>query len=77
MSDTLERIKKLVAEHLGVEEEKVTPTSLFIEDLGADSLDQVEIMMMVEEEFNLEIPDAEARKVLNVQQAVDYVEAHR
>jgi len=76
MSDIADRVKKIVVEHLGVEEEKVTETASFIDDLGADSLDTVELVMALEEEFECEIPDEEAEKITSVQQAIDYVKAH-
>ncbi len=68
-----ERIKKIIAEQLGVEEEDVTPEASFVEDLGADSLDTVELVMAFEEEFGIEIPDEDAEKILTVQQAIDYI----
>ena len=76
MSDTAERVKKIVVEHLNVDAEKVTESASFIEDLGADSLDTVELVMALEEEFETEIPDEEAEKITTVQQAVDYIKAH-
>ena len=74
MSDTPDRVKKIVVEHLGVEEDKVTPDASFIDDLGADSLDIVELVMAFEEEFGIEIPDEEAEKISNVKEAVSYIE---
>ena len=71
-----ERVKEIIVEQLGVEEDDVTPTAKFIEDLGADSLDTVELVMALEEEFDTEIPDEEAEKITTVQQAVDYIKAH-
>jgi acyl carrier protein len=68
-----ERVKKIIAEQLGVEEEDVNPESSFVEDLGADSLDTVELVMAFEEEFGIEIPDEEAEKILTVQNSVDYI----
>ena len=68
-----ERIKKIITEQLGVDEEDVTPDANFVEDLGADSLDTVELVMAFEEEFGIEIPDEDAEKILTVQQAVDYI----
>ena len=75
--DNLEaRVKKIVAEQLGVEEANVKTESSFVDDLGADSLDNVELVMALEEEFECEIPDEEAEKITTVQQAIDYVKAH-
>ena len=71
-----ERVKKIIVDQLGVKPDEVKPESSFIEDLGADSLDTVELVMAFEEEFGLEIPDEEAEKITNVQQAIDYVKAH-
>jgi len=68
-----ERVKKIIAEQLGVEEEEITPESSFVEDLGADSLDTVELVMAFEEEFGIEIPDEDAEKILTVQNSVDYI----
>ena len=76
MSDIAERVKKIVVEHLGVDADKVTDNASFIDDLGADSLDTVELVMALEEEFECEIPDEEAEKITTVQQAVDYIKAH-
>ena len=73
MSNIEERVKKIVAEQLGVKLEEVANESSFVEDLGADSLDTVELVMALEEEFETEIPDEEAEKITNVQQAIDYV----
>ena len=70
------RVKKIVAEQLGVAEADIKNESSFVEDLGADSLDNVELVMALEEEFECEIPDDEAEKITNVQQAIDYVKAH-
>ncbi len=69
-----ERVKKIVVEHLGVEEDKVTDTASFIDDLGADSLDTVELVMAFEEEFGCEIPDDAAEKIQTVKDAVTYLE---
>jgi len=74
MSDIVTRVSNVVAENLGVEAEKVQPTSSFVEDLGADSLDTVELVMALEEEFGIEIPDSDAEKINTVQDAVDFVE---
>lgn len=76
MSDIAERVKKIVVEHLGVEEAKVTPEASFIDDLGADSLDTVELVMAFEEEFNIEIPDDAAEKILTVQDATNFIETN-
>ena len=73
MSTTEERVIKLVCEQLGVKEEEVTSEASFVEDLGADSLDTVELVMALEEEFETEIPDEEAEKITTVQEAVDYI----
>jgi len=76
MSDVAERVKKVVIEHLGVEDDKVTDTASFIDDLGADSLDTVELVMAFEEEFNVEIPDDAAEKILTVQDAISFIDAN-
>lgn len=76
MSSIEERVKKIVAEQLGVKEEEVKPASSFVEDLGADSLDTVELVMALEEEFETEIPDEEAEKITTVQLAIDYINKH-
>ncbi|HEX7814159.1 acyl carrier protein [Dyella sp.] len=76
MSTIEERVKKIVVEQLGVKEEEVTANSSFVDDLGADSLDTVELVMALEEEFETEIPDEEAEKITTVQQAVDYIKGH-
>ena len=74
MSDELnERVKKIIVEQLGVEESKVVPEASFIEDLGADSLDTVELVMALEEQFDTEIPDEDASKILTVKDAIEYV----
>lgn len=77
MSNVEERVKKIVAEQLGVKDEEVTNNASFVDDLGADSLDTVELVMALEEEFETEIPDEEAEKITTVQQAIDYVLAHQ
>ena len=77
MSTIEERVKKIVAEQLGVKEDEVKNTSSFVEDLGADSLDTVELVMALEEEFETEIPDEEAEKITTVQAAIDYVKSHQ
>jgi acyl carrier protein len=76
MSDVAERVKKVVIEHLGVDDDKVTDTASFIDDLGADSLDTVELVMAFEEEFNVEIPDDAAEKILTVQDAISFIDAN-
>ncbi len=76
MSSVEERVKKIVAEQLGVKEEEVNTDSSFVEDLGADSLDTVELVMALEEEFETEIPDEEAEKITTVQLAINYVNEH-
>ena len=76
MSSVAERVKKIVVEHLGVDEAKVTENASFVDDLGADSLDTVELVMAFEEEFGIEIPDEEAEKITRVKEAVDYIESH-
>jgi acyl carrier protein len=77
MSDTQDRVHKIVIEHLGVEAEKVTPDASFIDDLGADSLDIVELVMAFEEEFGVEIPDDAAEKIATVGDATRYIEEHK
>jgi acyl carrier protein len=72
-----EQVRKIVAEQLGVKEEAVTADASFVDDLGADSLDTVELVMALEEEFECEIPDEEAEKITTVQQAIDYVKDRR
>lgn len=76
MSTVEERVKQIVVEQLGVKEEEVSPDSSFVDDLGADSLDTVELVMALEEEFNCEIPDEEAEKITTVQEAISYIESH-
>jgi len=73
MSDIAERVKKIVVEHLGVDAAKVTDNASFIDDLGADSLDTVELVMAFEEEFGVEIPDDAAEKIVTVKDAVEYI----
>mgnify|MGYP000296589308 CR=1 FL=1 len=73
MSTVEERVKKIVVEQLGVKEEEVSNESSFVDDLGADSLDTVELVMALEEEFETEIPDEDAEKITTVQQATDYI----
>jgi acyl carrier protein len=77
MSDIEQRVKKIVTEQLGANEADVKNESSFVDDLGADSLDTVELVMALEEEFDCEIPDEEAEKITTVQQAIDYVNAHQ
>ena len=76
MENIEQRVKKIVAEQLGVNESEIKNESSFVDDLGADSLDTVELVMALEEEFECEIPDEEAEKNTTVQQAIDYVNAH-
>jgi acyl carrier protein len=73
MADVLEKIKKIICEQLDVKEEAVVLTASFVDDLGADSLDQVELIMAMEEEFNISIPDEDAEKIVTVQDAVNYI----
>ncbi|MEO1168280.1 MAG: acyl carrier protein [Pseudomonadota bacterium] len=74
MSDTADRVKKIVTEHLGVEADKVTEDAAFIDDLGADSLDIVELVMAFEEEFGVEIPDDAAEDITTVKDAISYID---
>ena len=76
MSSIEERVKNIVIVQVGVKEDEVTSSASFVDDLGADSLDTVELVMALEEEFECEIPDEEAEKITSVQQAIDYVQAH-
>jgi acyl carrier protein len=76
MSSVDERVTKIVAEQLGVAEGEITNSSSFVDDLGADSLDTVELVMALEEEFDCEIPDEEAEKIMTVQLAIDYINAN-
>ena len=76
MSDIAERVKKIVVEHLGVEKDKVVDSASFVDDLGADSLDTVELVMAFEEEFDVEIPDDEAEKITTIQSAVEWIESN-
>ncbi|MEM7171234.1 MAG: acyl carrier protein [Pseudomonadota bacterium] len=73
-NDIADRVKKIVVEHLGVEDDKVTESASFIDDLGADSLDTVELVMAFEEEFGCEIPDDAAEKIVTVKDAVDFIQ---
>ncbi len=75
-NDIAERVKKIVVEHLGVDEVKVTDTASFIDDLGADSLDTVELVMAFEEEFGCEIPDDAAEKIVTVKDAISFISEH-
>ena len=77
MSDVSSKVKKIVADHLGVEETKVTNEASFIDDLGADSLDTVELVMAFEEKFGIEIPDDAAETIQTVQNAIDYIESKK
>jgi len=77
MSETADRVKKIVVEHLGVEADKVTTEASFIDDLGADSLDIVELVMAFEEEFSVEIPDDAAEKITTVNDAIQYIETNK
>ena len=76
MSDAADRVKKIVDEHLGVDESKVTEDASFVDDLGADSLDTVELVMAFEEEFGVEIPDDAAEKIVTVRDAITYIREH-
>ena len=71
-----EKVKQIISEQLGVDEAEVTPSASFVDDLGADSLDQVELVMALEEAFDLEIPDEDAEKMRSVQDAIDYIDKH-
>mgnify|MGYP001420814922 FL=1 len=75
MSDTLEKVQSIVVEHLGVDADKVTASASFIEDLGADSLDTVELVMAFEEEFGIEIPDDAAESILSVGDAISFIDS--
>ncbi len=77
MSTVEERVKKIVIEQLGVKEDEVTTEASFVDDLGADSLDTVELVMALEEEFECEIPDEEAENITTVQQAISYINSHQ
>ena len=76
LSTVADKVKSIIVEQLGVDEEEVTPDASFVDDLGADSLDTVELVMAFEEEFGIEIPDEEAEKITRVKEAVDYIESH-
>ncbi len=75
-SNVEEKVKQIIVEQLGVDEAEVTPTASFVDDLGADSLDTVELVMALEEAFEIEIPDEDAEKILTVKQAIDYIQSH-
>ncbi|MYB88952.1 MAG: acyl carrier protein [Proteobacteria bacterium] len=77
MSNFEERVRKIIVEQLGVGEDEVSDDASFVDDLGADSLDTVELVMALEEEFECEIPDEEAEKITTVKQAIDYVSSHQ
>ena len=77
MSETADRVKKIVVEHLGVDAEKVTEEASFIDDLGADSLDIVELVMAFEEEFGVEIPDDAAEKITTVKDAISFIDSNK
>ena len=76
MASVEERVKQIIVEQLGVDEGEVTPTASFVDDLGADSLDTVELVMAFEEAFGIEIPDEDAEKIATVKDAVDYIQQH-
>ena len=76
MEPVADRVKKIIVYQLGVEEETVTPEASFVDDLGADSLDTVELVMALEEEFGVEIPDEDAEKITRVKEAIDSIEKH-
>ncbi len=76
MASVEERVKQIIVEQLGVDEGEVTPNASFVDDLGADSLDTVELVMAFEEAFEIEIPDEDAEKIRTVQEAIDYINAH-
>jgi acyl carrier protein len=76
MASVEERVKQIIVEQLGVDEAEVTPTASFVDDLGADSLDTVELVMAFEEAFGIEIPDEDAEKIATVQDAINYIEKH-
>ena len=77
MDNTLEKITEIIIDKLGVDSNKITVDAKFIDDLGADSLDTVELIMQFEEEFEIEIPDEDAEKILSVKQALDYIESKK
>jgi len=76
MADVAEKVKQIIVEQLGVDEAEVTPTASFVDDLGADSLDTVELVMAFEEAFEIEIPDEDAEKITTVKDAIEYIQSH-
>jgi acyl carrier protein len=76
LKEITEKVKQIISEQLGVEESEVTPSASFVDDLGADSLDTVELVMALEEHFDIEIPDDAAEKIRTVQDAIDYIDKH-
>jgi acyl carrier protein len=76
VKEITEKVKQIISEQLGVEEAEVTPSASFVDDLGADSLDTVELVMALEEHFDIEIPDEDAEKIRTVQDAIDYIDKH-
>jgi len=76
LKQIVEKVKQIIKEQLGVEEDEITPTASFVDDLGADSLDTVELVMAIEEAFDIEIPDNDAEKMRTVQDVIDYIEKH-
>jgi len=76
MAEMEEKVKQIIVDQLGVDGNEVTPQAKFVEDLGADSLDTVELVMALEEEFGIEIPDEEAEKIVTVKDAIDYIKSH-
>jgi len=76
LKEITEKVKQIISEQLGVEEAEVTPSASFVDDLGADSLDTVELVMALEEHFDIEIPDEDAEKIRTVQDAIDYIGKH-
>ena len=76
MASVEERVKQIIVEQLGVDEGEVTPTASFVDDIGADSLDTVELVIAFEEAFGIEIPDEDAEKIATVKDAIDYIEKH-
>jgi len=76
LKQIVEKVKQIIKEQLGVEEDEITPTASFVDDLGADSLDTVELVMAIEEAFDIEIPDNDEEKMRTVQDVIDYIEKH-